>query len=76
MSSDKDEPACDTCGSTGPLYLHSRCHSGMPTWTKLDGDTLHVECAVCGQNVASFRVDLNSWTEPCVGAKHGHPASN
>jgi hypothetical protein len=47
---------CGGCGDDGSLYLHSRCHPGVPTWAVLSGDVLTVECAQCEKVVVRFKV--------------------
>ena len=40
------------------MYLHSKCHINIPTWTYVDFEKNHavIECAECGQEV--FRMKL------------------
>jgi len=47
---------CEECGSDGSLYLHSRCHTTVPTWAVLSGDILTIECALCKKVIVRFRV--------------------
>jgi uncharacterized low-complexity protein len=47
---------CGKCGSDESLYIHSKCHTGTPTWAVISGDTITIECAECGTVIVRFRV--------------------
>ena len=53
-----DHACCSGCGDSGDtLYLHSKCHEDVPTWTKLEFEggvpvRAVVECAECDKVVA------------------------
>ena len=47
---------CDHCGDDSSLYMHSRCHTGSPTWAVLSGDVLTIECAECKKPITRFVV--------------------
>lgn len=50
-------PECAECGtSDGPMYLHSRCHTGSPTWASMQGNVLTITCAECDKEIARFEV--------------------
>jgi len=40
----------------GPLILHSRCHTGVPTWATYEAGVLTITCAECGQEVTAVTV--------------------
>ena len=47
---------CDACGKKHErvVYLHSKCHTTKPTWAKIDGGTLIIECSECRDEIARF----------------------
>lgn len=49
---------CGECGceESRVMYLHPKCHIWSPTWVKVDmeNDKFIIECAECGEEVASF----------------------
>ena len=47
---------CGKCGETGPIYVHCRCHSNVPTWAILNGELLSIQCAYCKRVIVRFRV--------------------
>jgi hypothetical protein len=47
---------CAECGDDGTVVLHGRCHINSPTWAKLSGDVLTIECAECERVIVRFRV--------------------
>lgn len=40
----------------GGLYLHSRCHPGVPTWAVYEAGKLRIECSECGATVTTVLV--------------------
>lgn len=53
-----DHPqGCDCCGeTTEEMFLHSKCHTGVPTWVSMTRDgILIVRCAECGKEVTRFK---------------------
>ena len=47
----------ETCGhdsEDGWMYLHSKCHTGDPTYVRVKDNTLVIECAQCDKEVATF----------------------
>lgn len=38
------------------LYLHSSCHTSVPTWTRYLDGILYITCAECSRMVAKIRV--------------------
>jgi len=57
---------CGECGQGGELYLHSKCHTGEPTWTVLDTEnkTLKVLCAVCDSVVVVIHAEKMQFAAP------------
>lgn len=56
----EDLPACcehEGCGCGGRLYIHSKCHSGAPTWTFVEGGVLTVECSVCRRTIVQLMLE-------------------
>ena len=49
---------CKQCeGESDPLYLHSKCHTKVPTWAKYyNNNRLVIECAECGEKIVEFIV--------------------
>ncbi len=59
LTSDLLPTKCESPGcvcSTGPMYLHSRCHPSEPTWAFVLNGVLTVECAVCRKHIVSIKV--------------------
>jgi len=51
----------ETCGHYSPdkwMYLHSRCHPQSATFSKVKGNTLIVECAVCDKPITTFLLQV------------------
>lgn len=51
----------ETCGHYSPdewMYLHSKCHPSDPTYCKVKGNTLVVECAVCEMMITTFLLQM------------------
>lgn len=49
-----------SCGhDTEEMFLHSRCHTDMPTWTRVNTKTgvLTVICCVCDKPVQTFQLE-------------------
>ena len=56
---------CHDCGkecADDKLYLHSKCHTGDPTWAILDQEKSELEiiCAVCEKLICKFKVLLTT----------------
>lgn len=50
---------------TGRLWLHSRCHTDVPTWATYEDGQLEITCAECAKPVAVIAVqDTQSATNP------------
>lgn len=47
-------PGCEHGGDTCELYLHSVCHPCAPTWARVRGDVLTIECAICRRKIGAF----------------------
>jgi hypothetical protein len=47
---------CEECGDDGSLYLHSRCHPDVPTWSVITGDVLTIECAKCKKVIVRLKI--------------------
>jgi uncharacterized CHY-type Zn-finger protein len=50
---------CSTCGEENEkLYMHSRCHTDIPTWAILDKEKSELEiiCAKCEKTITKFKV--------------------
>ena len=51
-------PDCGHYSSDEWMYLHSRCHPSDPTYCKVKGNTLIVECAVCDKLITTFILEM------------------
>lgn len=49
-------PDCTDSHEGDPLFLHSECHPGVPTWAEYENGELKVTCAACGKQVAVIAV--------------------
>ncbi len=46
---------CDSCSQNdGWMYLHSKCHRGSPTWIRVKGNTLVIECSECRKVITTM----------------------
>lgn len=51
-----DAPGCDHTTHDHEIYLHSRCHPDVPTWTSYRAGVLSTWCAACGRQVSAVAV--------------------
>ncbi|MHC4550592.1 MAG: hypothetical protein ACYTEZ_17655 [Planctomycetota bacterium] len=51
-----DVAGCDHTTHDGEVYLHSRCHPDVPTWSSYRAGVLSVWCAACGRQVCAVAV--------------------
>jgi hypothetical protein len=56
MPSNDLPKCCEECGDHGSLYLHSRCHPDVPTWSVLTGNVLTIQCAECENVIVRLKV--------------------
>jgi len=47
-------PTCGHEPDDGWMYLHSKCHTGEPTYVRVKGNTLVIECAECDKPITTF----------------------
>lgn len=51
---------CETCGEVhDKIYLHSACHTAIPTWAIYNQfeKTLEIVCAECEKQIVKFKVE-------------------
>lgn len=49
-------PGCTHEAHGGEMFFHGRCHIEAPSKPYVQGDVVHVMCAVCGDRIASVQV--------------------
>ena len=54
MSVGSRVPTCGHESEGGWMYAHSNCHVESPTWVRIKGNSLVIECAECKEVVATF----------------------
>ncbi len=47
-------PSCGHITKDSWMYAHSQCHVDSPTWVRIKGNTLVIECSDCRKVVATF----------------------
>jgi hypothetical protein len=68
------QPKCDCCGKPG-MFIHSRCHTGVPMWATLMEGDLVLTCSACDGFVGRFPLAESTAESTAVQPKSGQKRS-